>query len=88
MHSTNIIKEIGHPGMSKASDGDTALDTENATPTVLSWQQEQLLAQHSESIHCTSQVSNSETIITETNRSSYHTRKIPATRSNDFLREN
>jgi hypothetical protein len=54
VHSANIIKKTGYSVMFKASDGDTALDKENASPTDLSWQQEQLLAQHSESINCTS----------------------------------
>jgi len=88
VHSANIIKEIGYPVMFKASDGDTALNKENASPTDLSWQQEQLLDQQSESINCTSKGSNSEAIITETNRSSNCTRKIQATRSNNFLWEN
>jgi len=84
VQSANIIKERGYPVMFKASDGDTALDKENGSLTDLSCQQ----TQHSESINCTSKGSNSEAIITETNRSSNCTRKIQATRSNNFLWEN
>jgi hypothetical protein len=45
-------------------------------------------AEHSESINCTSKLYNSETKATKTNRSLNRSRKIPATRSNGFLREN
>jgi hypothetical protein len=65
--------------MFKASDGNTILDKKNVSP---------IKAQHSESINCTSKLSNSETKVTETNRSSNRSRKIPATRSNVFLWEN
>jgi len=50
--------------MIKASDGDTVLDEKNVSPTNLGWQQEQLLAQHSDSINYTSKLPNSETIVT------------------------
>jgi len=43
------------------------------------------MAQHFEYINCTSKLSNSETKVTETNSSSNHSRKIPATRSSDFF---
>jgi len=88
VHRVNIVKEIGYPIMIKASDGDTILDEKNVGPINLGWQQEQLLAQHSESINCTSKLSNFEFKVTELNRSSNRSRKIPATRSNDFLWEN
>jgi hypothetical protein len=88
VHSVNTVKEIGYPVMIKASDGDTILDGKNVSPINLGWQQKQLLAQHSESINCTSKLSNSESKVTELNRSSNRSRKIPATRSNDFLWEN
>jgi hypothetical protein len=79
VQSVNIVEEIRYPVMIKASDGDTILDEKNVGP---------IKTQHSESINCTSKLSNSETKVTETNRSSNHPRKIPATRSNDFLWEN
>jgi hypothetical protein len=88
LHSANFVKEIGYPGMIKTSDGDTVLDEKNVNPINLCWQQEQLLAQHSECTNCTSKSSNSGPIVTATNRPSNHTRKIPATRSSDFLWEN
>jgi len=88
VHSANIVKETGYPIMIEESDRDTVLDEKNVSPINLGWQQEQLLAQHSESTNCTSKLSNSDTKVTETNRSSNRLRKIPATRSNDFLWEN
>jgi hypothetical protein len=53
--------------MIKASNGVTILDGKNVCPINFGWQQEQLLAQHSESINCTSKLSNSETKVTEMN---------------------
>jgi len=46
--------------MIKASDGDTVLDEKNVSP---------IKAEHSESITCISKLANSETKVTETNRS-------------------
>jgi hypothetical protein len=77
------VKEIGDPSVIKASNGDTVLDKKMSNPRIW-FVKEQLLAQHSESINCTSVISNYDFIVTETNRSSNRTRKIPATRSNDF----
>jgi DnaJ-class molecular chaperone len=82
------VKEIGYSVMIKASGGDTILNLKNVSPINLDGQQEELLAQHSESINCTSKLSNFETKVTETNTYSNCSRKIPATRSNDFLWEN
>ena len=79
MHSANIVEEIGYPVMINASDGDTVLDEKIVSP---------IKAQHSESINCISKLANSENKVTETNRSSNRSRKIPATRSNNFLWEN
>jgi len=56
--------------MIKSSDGDTVLDfKKNVSP---------IKAQHSESINCISKLANSETKVTETNRSSNRPIKIPA----------
>jgi hypothetical protein len=55
--------------MIKASHGDTVLDGKNVSS---------ITAQHSKPIHYTSKLSNSETKVTETNRSSNCSRKIPA----------
>jgi len=60
VHSANIVEEIGYPIMIKASDGDTVLDEKNVSP---------IKAEHSESITCISKLANSETKVTETNRS-------------------
>jgi hypothetical protein len=79
VQSANIVEEIRYPIMIKASDGGTILDGKNVSP---------IQAQHSESINCTSKLFNSETKVTETNRYSDPSRKIPATISNDFLWEN
>jgi hypothetical protein len=79
VHNTNFVKEIRYPGMIKASDGDTVLDENHVNPINLCWQQEQLLGKHSESTNCTSESSNSGTIVMATNGSSNGTRKIPAT---------
>jgi hypothetical protein len=74
--------------MIKACGGDTIPDEKNVSPINLGGQQEELLAQHSEFINCTSKFSNPETKVTETNTYSNCSRKSPATRSNDFLWEN
>jgi len=71
VHSANIAEETGYPIMIKASDGDTVLDGKNISP---------IKAQHTRSINCVSKLANSETKCTDTNRSSNHSRKIPATR--------
>ena len=63
----------------KASDDDTVLDEKNVSPIKLGRQKEQSLVQHSESISCK---------VTKGNRFLNCTRKIPATRSDDFLWEN
>jgi len=65
--------------MIKASDGEAVLDEKNVSP---------INAKHSEPINCISKLANSETKVTETNKSWNCSRKIPATRSNDFLWEN
>jgi len=73
--STNIVEEIGYPITIKASDSDTVLEEKNVSP---------IKAQHSESINCISKLANSETKVTEINRYSNCSKKIPATRSSDF----
>jgi hypothetical protein len=60
VHSANIVEEIGYPVMIKASDDDNILDEKNVSP---------IKAEHSESINCISKLANSETKVTETNRS-------------------
>jgi hypothetical protein len=91
VHSANFVKEIGYPGLIKASGGDTVLDENHVNPinfvvatgTVIG----SALCIY-KFYNCTSKSSNSGTIVTATNRSSNRTRKILATRSNDFLWEN
>jgi len=60
VHSANIVEEIGYPIMIKESHGVTILDEKNVSP---------IKAEHSESINCISKLANSETKVTETNRS-------------------
>jgi hypothetical protein len=55
---------------------DTVLDEKKVSPIKLGRQKEQSLAQHSESVNCK---------VTKGNRFLNHTRKTPATRSDDFF---
>jgi len=77
--SANTVEEIGYPIKIKAFDGDTVLDEKNISP---------IKTQQSECMNYISKIANFETKVTETNRSSNCSRKIPATRSSDYLCEN
>jgi hypothetical protein len=73
VHNVNIV-EMTISYHDKASDGDTVLDGKNVSPIKLGGQKEQS-CQHSESINWK---------VTKGNRLLNHTRKTPATRSDDF----
>jgi len=75
VHNVNIVTMTEYPVVIKASDGDTILDEKNVSPIKLGRQKEQSLAQHSKSTNCK---------VTIGNRFLNHTRKTPATRSDDF----